>query len=173
MPKPLTASEPFPQTKNICRDALSLGIISSAYATSTGELNAILQYNYHSVCFKMEGHTEIADTLDSIAVAEMFHLKILGECIFALGAPPVYAQFPSTGFGYYNAKYVAYSRSLENMLEDDIVGERIAISGYLKMLKALKNENVSAIISRILSDEKLHLETLQRLLSDFKCSYSN
>ena len=53
------------------------------------------------------------------------------------------------------------------MLEDDVIGERRAIAGYKKMLKCLKNEQVSAIISRILKDELLHLEKLESILCGF------
>ena len=47
MPEPLTLKEEFPTTEGICPDCFSLAVISPAYASSTGELNAILQYFYH------------------------------------------------------------------------------------------------------------------------------
>ena len=153
----------------ISRDAYSLKIISPAYATSTGELNAILQYVYHSFFFAQKGYTEIAQTLISIAVAEMFHFETLGETILALGAAPVFAQFPGTGFNFYSTKYVSYSRSLREMLEDDILGERFSIATYEKMLLRLKSEQIKTIIANILEDEKLHLETLGKILVEFKC----
>lgn len=168
MPKPLTVPEPFPSIKDLCEDAYSLRIISPAYASSTGELNAILQYIYHSFFFERCGYADAAEKLVSIAVAEMQHLDLLGQTILALGAPPVYCRNPSTGFDFYSAKYVAYSRSLKFMLEDDILGEKQAISEYDNMLKRLKNPQVKKIVSRIRSDEILHLETLQGILSGFK-----
>lgn len=169
MPKPLSLNKEYPSISEISHDAYSLKIISPAYATSTGELNTVLQYVYHSFFFAHNGHTEIAQTLISIAVAEMFHFETLGETILALGAAPVFSQFPGTCFNFYSAKYVAYSRNLREMLEDDIRGERYAISTYGKMLLHLKNEYVKTIISNILEDEKLHLETLEKILADFKC----
>lgn len=168
MPKPLTLPEPFPTTNDICEDAYSLRIISPAYASSTGELNAILQYIYHSFFFGRYGYADVAEKLVSIAVAEMLHLNILGQTILALGAPPVYCRNPSTGFDFYNAKYVAYSRSLKYMLEDDILGEKQAICDYDNMLKRLKNPQVKKIVSRIRDDEILHVDTLQNILNDFK-----
>jgi len=168
MPKSIQVNLPYPTTDGICADAISLRIVSSAYASPESELNAVLQYIYHSMNFERHGYKDIADTLTGIAIAEMHHLKILGSLILALGAQPVYAQYPASGFNFYSAKYVAYSRSLKNMLEDDIIGERHAISGYEKMLKCLKNEQVKEIIARIVQDEKLHLETLEGLLKDFK-----
>lgn len=168
MPKPLIVSEPFPSTNDISEDAYSLRIISPAYASSTGELNAILQYIYHSFFFNRCGYADVAEKLVSIAIAEMEHLNILGQTILALGAPPVYCRNPSTYFDFYSAKYVAYSRSLKFMLEDDILGEKQAISEYDNMLKKLKNPQVKKIVSRIRRDEVLHLETLQNILNDFK-----
>lgn len=167
MPKPLTLNESFPTTEGICPDALSLRIISPAYTSSAGELTAILQYLYHAFFFESKGYTEISDTLKSIAIAEMEHFELLGKTILALGAAPVYSQYPPSQFNFYSTKYIAYSCSLKNMLEDDILGERQAIAGYKKMHNCLKNEQVKAIIARILQDELLHLETLEKLLCDF------
>ena len=167
MPKPIQVDLPYPTTDGICADALSLRIVSPAYASPESELNTILQYIYHSFNFSKQGYKDVAETLVGIAVAEMHHLEILGGLILVLGAQPVYAQYPSSGFNFYSAKYVAYSRSLKNMLEDAIIGEKHAISGYERMLKCLKNEQVKAIISRILQDEKLHLQVLESILNKF------
>ncbi len=169
MPKPLIVEKPYPTTDELTPDAYSLRIISPAYASSVSELNAILQYIYHSIPFLKKGYNDISDTLESIAIAEMMHLDLLGKTIYSLGAAPVYTQFPPSSFNYYSAKYVAYSRTLRNMIEDDLIGERQAIAVYKKMLKCLKNEQVSAIISRILEDEYLHVEKLKEILSAFKC----
>ena len=168
MPKALCVDLPYPTTEGICPNALSLKIISPAYATSTGELNATLQYVYHSFFFSKKSYENYADALLSIAVAEMHHLDLLGETILALGAAPVYTRYPPNGYDFYSGKYVAYGRSLKEMLENDIMGERHAICGYEKMLRYLKNEKVKAIVSRIILDEKLHLETLEKMLCEFK-----
>ena len=169
MSKPLTLNEPFPTTDGICPDAYSLAVISPAYASSTGELNAILQYIYHFFNFKKHDLNEIAETLESIAIAEMIHLKLLGETITALGAQPIFCQYPPTAYNFYSTKFVAYSRNLDNMIEDDIMDEKHAICQYSKMLKRLKNEQVKSIVSRILEDEKLHLDTLKGILNKLKC----
>ena len=169
MSNPLTLNEPFPTTDGICPDAYSLAVISPAYASSTGELNAILQYLYHFFNFKHQGLMEYAETLERIAIAEMLHLKLLGETITALGAQPVFCQYPPTAYNFYSAKFVSYSRNLVNMIEDDIMGERHAICQYSRILQRLKNNQIKAIVSRILEDEKLHLETLKGILNKLKC----
>ena len=169
MSKPLTLNEPFPTTDGICPDAYSLAVISPAYASSTGELNAILQYLYHYFNFEQHGLKDYAETLESIAIAEMIHLKLLGETITALGSQPIYCQYPPTAYNFYSTKFVAYSRNIINMIEDDIMDEKHAIAQYSKMLQRLKNEQVKLIVSRILEDEKLHLTTLKEILNKIKC----
>lgn len=169
MPKPLTLQAEFPTNEGLCPDAYSLAVICPAYASSTGELNAILQYFYHFFNFSRQGYKDFASDLESIAIAEMIHFRLLGETILALGAQPLYCQNPPTAYNFYSAKYVTYSRNLVNMIEDDILGEKRAIAQYNKMLCRLKNEQVKRIISRILEDEKLHLEKLKSILQELKC----
>lgn len=165
MSRPLIADKPYPSLDGISPDCRALHIISPAYASSTGELNAILQYNYHAVTFECKGFEEYAELIDSVAVAEMMHLKLLGKLIFALGAQPVYSVCPPAGFNFYSAKFVSYSRTLKNMLEDDVIAERHAVMSYAHMLDRLRNVRVKEVIARILEDEKLHFEAFTRLLA--------
>ncbi len=167
--QPLTLNTPYPTTEGITTDYCALRIISPAYATNVGELNAVLQYVYHSFFFKKHSFDDIADTLVSIAVAEMKHLNILGGMMLSLGGAPVYSQYPPEGFNFYSAKYVAYSSNLKHMLEDDLLGEKRATRGYERMIAQLKNGQVKAVIERILQDEYLHIEKLTQILQDFKC----
>ena len=167
MPKPLRIDAPYPTTEGITRDALSLRIISPAYASSASETTAILQYIYHTFFFLKDKHADIADTLESIAIAEMFHLKLLGETILALGAHPVYSAYPPACFNFYSTKYVSYANGLKNMLIDDLAGEKHAVRAYENMLCKLKNKQVSDIIARILEDEKLHVTVLEGILKGF------
>lgn len=168
MPSPLTAKEPFPTTDGICPDAYSLRVISPAYASPIGELNAILQYTYHALNFKAKGYEEYASIIEDISIAEMIHFELLGSTILALGAAPVFTSNPPGMFNFYSAKYVTYSRSLVCMIEDDIRAEKQAIRGYERMLCLLKNDKVKAITARILEDERLHLAAFEKILCSLK-----
>lgn len=161
MPKPLIAEGAYPSLKNLQPDPYAARILSSAYATSAGELNATLQYIYHSISFLCAEDEVRADLLKSIAIAEMMHIHMLGEALTRLGAPPVYSFAPPAHYNFYSTKFVAYSRSLRNMLEDDIMGEKYAIYGYERMLPRLKNDTLRTLICRILEDEHLHVEALK------------
>lgn len=161
MPKPLIAEGAYPSLKDLTCDPYAARIISSAYATSSGELNATLQYIYHSFNFLVADDEPRAELLKSIAVSEMIHLDLLGEALSRLGSPPVYCFAPPAQYNFYSTKFVAYSRTLRNMIEDDIMGEKYAIYGYERMLPRLKNSTLRSLICRILEDEQLHLQHLK------------
>ncbi len=166
MPKPSIVDLPYPDLSGIEKDLKSAVIIAPAYASMHGELNAILQYLYHYFIFKELGEEKTAKTLISIAVAEMHHLRILGETLTKLGVNPVYTKMPPLGYNYYNTAGVCYSRTPMKMIIDDISGEILAVKSYEKMLSELKNEGVLAIIKRITLDEELHIKILKDCLKE-------
>lgn len=163
--KPLICDLPYPSTDNLQADVRSGQIISFAYATLKGELTATLQYIYHHFYFDEIDKTD-AETLMSIAVAEMMHIDILGTAMLRLGVSPKYVQCPNTN-AYFNTSTVSQSTTAQKMLMDDIQGEMNAIADYQKMLFILKNEQVEAIIQRIILDEQLHLEVLKEMLKRY------
>lgn len=163
--KPLVLDLPYPSTDTLTKDIRSGNIISFAYATLKGELTAILQYVYHHFFFAQFDDKD-AETLMAIAVAEMKHLDILGKAMLKLGVNPRYVQCPNTN-NFFNTSTVSQATSAQKMLMDDIQGEMSAIADYHKMLFVLKNEQVEAIIQRIILDEQLHLETLKQMLERY------
>ncbi len=169
MAKPLIAEASYPSLKGLTCDPVSVRIISPAYAASASELTAILQYVYHSFNFACRGDRERAELLKSISMAEMMHLDMLGEALINMGAQPIYTAQPPAPYNFYSTKYVNYSRTLKNMLEDDIMGERHAIYSYEKMLCRLKNDTLKKLICRILEDENMHLKALAASLETLSC----
>ena len=163
--KPLICDLPYPSIDTLTKDIRSGNIISFAYATLKGELTATLQYVYHHFFFGRIDETD-AEILMSIAKAEMIHIDILGKTMLRLGVNPRYVQCPNTN-AFFNTSTVSQATSAQKMLMDDIQGEMTAIADYQKMLFVLKNEQVEAIIQRIILDEQLHLEKLKELLEKY------
>ena len=163
--KPLICDLPYPSTETLTKDVRSGQIISFAYATLHGELTATLQYVYHHFYFA-EFEQDDAEILMAIAKAEMIHIDILGSAMLKLGVTPRYVQMPNTN-NFYNTCAVSCSKTPQKMLLDDIQGELNAIADYQKMLFILKNEQVEAIIQRIILDEQLHLEKLKEMLTKY------
>lgn len=158
----LKADLPYPDTSGIEEDLRALRTVSPAYAGREGELTATLQYVYQSVLLGACGQKELSRLLLDIAVTEMHHVEILGTLITRLGAPPVFTACPPYPVGFYSASCVNYARDVRAMLAADLCGERAAVAAYRRMLSSLVNEEVRAVIARIVEDENVHICALEQ-----------
>lgn len=154
----------FPTLDDIGEDYASLRLVSPAYAGRDGELTAVLQYVFQSIVLDHCGERKFARTMMKIAVEEMHHMEILGTLICKLGAPPVFTACPPYPVGYYSASNVNYVRGIRQMICADICAEENAVCSYERMLCSLKNSRVAGVISRILDDERRHLELFNQML---------
>lgn len=154
--------------EGIGENSCMLRALSPAYAGREGEMTAILQYVYQAILLGACGEQNASETLLSIAVTEMHHLEILGTLICKLGAPPVFTSCPPYPVGYYSASCVNYVKSPAAMIQADLCGERQAVEGYRKILCKLSDERVSAVIERIIEDELVHIQALERLLCEYR-----
>ena len=159
---------PYPSIDGITKDIQSADIISPAYAGLHGELTAILQYTFQNMVFGYQNSEYYAELLESISVAEMRHFELLGKMLIKLGVTPVMSQIPPYKQNFFNTSAVNYSTAPQKMLMDSIEGELEAIRMYKSMLNKLKNEDVAAVIKRIILDEMLHVELLKDALEKHK-----
>lgn len=164
MPTEIRLSLPYPKFSGIGEDYRSAAIISPAYAGMHGELNAVLQYIFHSFYFEKAGMNEAADVMIGIAISEMKHLDLLGSLLLELGVQPIFTTLPPRRCNFYNTSAIHYSQTPQRMLMDDITGELAAIEEYTQMLDQLTNEAAGALISRIRLDEELHVKVLKEQL---------
>lgn len=162
---PLICEIPYPSTDDLEADVRSGQILSFAYATPRGAVNAVLQYCYHATHMRKHSADD-ADILKSIAQAEAMHAQIIGAAMEKLGVNPLYIQYPNSK-RYYTAAMVSQSTKPQKMLMDDIVAEMNSITEFRKMLFVLKNEQVEALVERLIMDEQLHIETLKNMLRHY------
>lgn len=149
-------------------DLQALRALSPAYAGRNGELTAVLQYVYQSVLLGGCGKEQQAKILIKIAVDEMRHLEKIGTLLVKLGVPPVFTACPPYPVAYYSASNVDYSRPLPQMIAADIRAEKEAIACYTRILDAVQNPDVRAVIERIREDEERHLAILKELRSSLE-----
>lgn len=160
--EPLICDIPYPKKETLPRDVRSGWILSFAYATAKGELSAMLQYRYHALRMRRHDNKK-ADVLSAIAEAESLHLKIVGEAMEQLGVDTVYTVYPNTA-RWFDTGCVSRATTPEKIIMDDIRTEMESIAEYKKMLFVLKNEQVEALVERLILDEELHLEALKTML---------
>ena len=162
MINPLKVELSYPNVLEFEQDLRSARIIAPAYAGLKGELTATLQYTYNT--YYLENDKETQDLFRAISLTEMEHFELLGKAIKSLGVDPVITQMPPFRFNPYTSQAVNYSTNIHKVLLDAITGELNAIADYEAMLEKLTNEKVSALITRIILDERLHVVALKEQL---------
>ena len=159
--KPLICDLPYPVVEK-STDVRSGQILSFAYATLDGEIATVLQYSFQTYILD-QCQQQTAEKLQSIALAEMHHVHLIGKAMYNLGVVPLYTRYPNSR-NYFDTSCVSQSLSLQKILMDDLKGELQAICEYKKMLNILQNEQAEALVERIILDEQLHVETLKELM---------
>ncbi len=167
MTKPIKVDLPYPRVDRVCCDIHSATVISPAYCGSYGELSAILGYTYQKFNFESAFEEQTAELFQGIAIAEMHHFDILGNTLSALGVDPVFTVCPPYKSEFYSTSSLTYSRYPQKMLMDAITRELVAINEYKSIIKRLKNEQVVAVIKRIILDEELHVEVLKERFDSY------
>ena len=166
MKKSVEMDLPYPSMDGVVKDLKSAAIIAPAYDGGHGELKLLLQYIYHYLNFKSLGDKESSDLVMEILATEINHFILLGELIYKLGAAGIVAKMPPRGYNYCTSAGVTYSKTPIKMLIDDVSSEILSVNQYEKMVREIKNPAVTAIIERILMDEKLHIKLLkERIIS--------
>lgn len=161
MPKPMIEDLPYPDLSTLTADCKNAQIIMPAYADCESEMTAVLQYIFQSINFDVCGNSRFASTLEGIAIAEMKHLDLLGEALLRMGVSPMYVRRPPNRCDYYSTCNVNYAVQPAAMLAADITAETDAIAMYEQMLCKITNPTLSALISRILLDERKHLQAFK------------
>lgn len=176
---PCQSDIPFPPIKVERKNPGYATLLLDAFASSAdSEIQAITQYIYHS---KTISNNIISKALMCIALIEMRHLDTLSELIPMLGGKPFYENsnknFWMTGNIAYVDKNIIYEKEHSNTgnnegnsrekLEVDIDGERNAINGYKRLLKAIEDKYIEKIILKIISDEQTHIKIFENLIEKY------
>lgn len=164
--KALTADLPYPSLSALTPDKKQVDLLFTAYAAPTSELTAILQYVYHAMQFEKADMYDVSHALISMAISEMHHLHLLGQAIIRMGGDPEFVYNCNGRRNFYSTSAVTYSTDPCQMIINDITGENGSIEEYKHILDALDGAPLSALISRIIMDEELHLATLKNIYSE-------
>lgn len=161
--KPAEVDLPYPPIKVNGRNKYYADILSADYCSAVSEMTAITQYLNHEIRISKK-YCDIAATLLSIAEAEMIHFQMIGELIVLLGGCLTYDVNYGSSKNSWKTNYIEYERDLESMIMADIEGEQNAIRQYYDHIKLINDENINAVLSRIIKDEEYHIILLTGLL---------
>ena len=154
----------YPEVKPAKKDTAFASLLLVPYAGSGGEISSILSYLYGSTVLDGSKNQTVSDVLRCISGVEMHHMNILAELIFRLGGDPKYAV--AQGRRPFTAANMYYSENPAQILKSAVAGEESAIYVYEQLRKATDDENIIAVLERIIEDEKLHLGIFRELLGE-------
>jgi bacterioferritin len=137
-------------------------LLNEALAT---ELVCVLRYKRHHFMAKGITAESIADEFAQHAMDEQTHADQIASRIVQLGGEPDFS--PEGLASRSHAEYVA-GTTLEEMLKEDLVAERIAIDSYREMINYLAQDDPTSrrMMEEILAKEEEHADDLVTLLED-------
>ena len=136
-------------------------LLNEALAT---EILCVLRYRHHQMIAKGMECIEIADEFREHAENEEQHMLMIAERINQLGGNPDFN--PATILERSVTDY-GNSTTLEAMIKDDLIAERIVIMVYRKMIEWFGNADPTTrrMLEDILKDEEEHADELAALIS--------
>ena len=166
--KPVMIEWPYPPIQVNERNRNYANLLSIDYCGSVSELSAVTQYINNENRLSGDRCT-IAKTILGIAMAEMIHLQKLGELIVLLGGNVDYTAKTHNGrIQMWTPKYITIPSDPQEMFIADIESEKDAIRQYKMHMEIIRDDNVNAVLARIIKDEEYHIIMLETLMDELK-----
>lgn len=163
--RPAMLDLPYPPTRVREKNRSYAALLSMDYCGSVSELTAIAQYINDQNRLSCD-HCPQANVILQIAIAEMIHLRKLGELIYLLGGEVEFAAKCRNGCRkVWTAEYLDPKNDIGQMLLQAIDSEKDAISQYRTHIGKICDGYVNAVLERIILDEEYHIMLLQTLQS--------
>ena len=142
--------------------AVVLKLLNEALAT---ELVCVLRYKRHYFTAKGIHAEGVASEFLEHANDEQGHADQIAERITQLGGEP---DFNPDGLATRSHAEYVEGDSLEDMIKEDLVAERIAIDSYREIVQYLgeKDSTTRRLMEEILAKEEEHADDLANLLQD-------
>ena len=141
--------------------AFACSLLNSALAT---EIMCVMRYRHHQIIARGIDRPQIAAEFLEHALDEERHMMMLAERINQLGGDP---DFNPATVAKRTATEYGTGTDLLQLIEEDLVAERIAIMVYRKMIEWFGQDDPTTrrMLEEILTDEEEHADDLSDLLN--------
>jgi bacterioferritin len=159
---------PVTESYTADRDVI-LKLLNDALAT---ELVCVLRYKFHYFMAEGINSEPIAREFKEHASEEQEHADRIAKRIVQLGGTP---QFnPDNLTKRSHSEYVE-GKNLTEMIQEDLVAERIAIDSYREIIKYIGDSDSTTrrLLEEILENEEEHAEDLSSMLARYDGKKSN
>jgi bacterioferritin len=136
-------------------------LLNSALAT---EIMCVLRYRHHQIIAKSIDFPQVAAEFKEHAEDEERHMLMIAERINQLGGNP---DFNPATINARTATEYGTGSTLPEMIKEDLIAERIAISVYRNLIEwfGTGDPTTRRMLEDILKDEEDHADELADLLS--------
>jgi bacterioferritin len=137
-----------------------LKVLNEALAT---EIVCVLRYKRHQFTAKGIHSRSVAAEFAEHAAEEQAHADLLAQRIVQLGGEPDYS--PASLVLRSHTEYTE-GDDLVEMIEEDLVAERVAIESYGEMIRYVGDDDPTTrrVLETILAEEEEHADDLSSLL---------
>ena len=139
--------------------------LQALYSSPASKLTDFHMYSYHSIV-TVRSAPVLSGALREIAVAEMRHMQLLGECILALGLHPTLSYYQGTRKARWSSGFVEYAKHPRGMIELALRHERESIARLQGAVSLIGPGEISALLERLIADEECHIKCLCELLDN-------
>ncbi|MGL5380863.1 ferritin-like domain-containing protein [Clostridium sp.] len=168
LPKSYHSDLPYPKIEVDGPNIEYAHLIQVNYAGLISEFSAVTQYIYQKIAL-FNDYPEIASTLLGISEVEMLHLNMIGEIITLLGGTPGYFISKKNKNLNWSPSFLNYTTTISELLTLNIKNEEATIEQYRKTANLIPDENIVAIINRIILDEEYHIKLFKSLYDEYVC----
>jgi bacterioferritin len=145
------------------RDAI-VKLLNDALAT---ELVCVLRYKRHYFMAQGTRGETVASEFQAHATEEQQHADQLADRIVQLGGEP---DFEPSGLVTRSASEYVEGSTLEEMVREDLIAERVAIDTYTEMIRYVGEDDSTTrrLLEEILAKEEEHADDMRDLLADMR-----
>ena len=163
---PFTAfcsSQKWPPIKIECPNPAYANEMLSNIGSCNSELSAVNLYLYNNIILT-DTNRQFAEIFRKIAIVEMHHWQIFAQLARMLGADPRPWSISCGSPVYWSPDCLTYPQQTKCLLENSLKGEQDAIAKYERQACSIRDSCVTALLSRIILDEKIHVEIFREML---------
>lgn len=158
------APEPYPEPRCQGKNRRFAMAMLSNMAGGGSEMSAAAGYLYAQL---VTGRPEVAECFHRLAQVELRHLELFGALARSLGEDPrLWAPIQGRA-RYWTPGYLSYPRDLKGLLQVMLGEERSAIRKYEYQAGWIGDEGVSAVLRRVVQDERLHEQAVRQLYESY------
>ena len=153
--KVYASPEPYPPIEVAGKNRLYAGLMHMNLCAAQSEMTAVMQYLYQA-----------SQALKQIAMVEMHHIDIFAQLICLLGGDPVYSVSFRQRRRTWDGNMVSPCKNFFHMMQSNLLAEQETIDRYRRQAAMVHDASLSAILLRIVEDEKVHVKIFRSYLDE-------